>query len=231
MIYSVLLAAGSGSRMGAAVPKQFLEIGGQSILEIVLDKFSSFYKIEHTVVVGSKLWYEKTESIVKKYGEEKFSVCTGGSSRQESLYCGLKYLKNKFKIKDDDIVVTHDVARPFITFRMIEDNIRICQEYGAADTVVPCVDTIIKSNNGEILESVPIRSKLYLGQTPQTFYINKFVEIFEKLDKSYLDTVTDAAKILSEHEVNVGLVLGDYSNFKITSQFDLSVAKSMIEHE
>ena len=114
---------------------------------------------------------------------------------------------------------------------MIEDNIRICQEYGAADTVVPCVDTIIKSNNGEILESVPIRSKLYLGQTPQTFYINKFVEIFEKLDKSYLDTVTDAAKILSEHEVNVGLVLGDYSNFKITSQFDLSVAKSMIEHE
>lgn len=229
MIYSVLLAAGMGSRMGSAIPKQFMELGGQTLLEISLDKFITCYNIEHIVVVGAKLWEDRINNIIKKYNTDRISVCLGGKTRQDSLVFGLKHLKNKFNIKNEDIVVTHDVARPFVTLRMINDNINVCQKIGAADTVVPCVDTIIQSNNDINVESVPVRKRLYLGQTPQTFYINEFVNIYDKLDNEYLSGVTDAVKILVEHGVNVGMVSGDYSNFKITSQFDLLVAKSMIE--
>lgn len=228
MVYAVLLAGGMGTRLGLPVPKQFLKVGSKTLLEHAVQKFVVNEEIAHTVVVVPENWYAQSQEIISKHNFSNLSICEGGNSRQESLYKGLMWLCQNFAIADADIVVSHDVARPFVTTRMIKENIKICRLYGAADTVVASPDTIVRSMDKDTISEVPVREEMYLGQTPQTFFINKFIEIYEKLSPDYLAKVTDAARILSDHDVTVGLVTGDVSNMKITTLFDLNIANSIL---
>lgn len=229
MVYAILLAGGMGTRLGLPVPKQFLKIGSQTLLEHTVQKFVFNEQISHTVVVVPENWYSQSEEIIKKHHFSNLSICVGGDTRQESLYKGLIWLRQNFAVTDADIAVSHDVARPFVTARMIKENIEVCQLYGAADTVVSSPDTIVRSTDRKIILEVPVREEMYLGQTPQTFFINNFIEIYEKLPSDYLTKVTDAARILSDHDVTVGLVSGDVSNMKITTLFDLNLANSILK--
>ena len=229
MIYAVLLAGGQGTRLGLPVPKQFLKLGGKTLLEHNIEKFLVCQELSHIVVVVPKMWMDQSKKILEFYSNDSLHLCVGGESRQDSLFNGLNFLKNKFEISDDDIVISHDVARPFVTYRIIQDNVKCCRKFGAADTVIPATDTIVQSDDGCMIEEVPIRKNLYVGQTPQTFFINEFIEIYKGLSRKYLDTVTDAAKILKDAGVKEGLVFGDQTNIKITTQFDLSLANYIIE--
>lgn len=229
MVYTVLLAGGMGTRLGLPIPKQFLKLGERTLLEHSIEKFSTIEDIAYVVVVVPEDWYRQSEEIVQSMNISNVSLCTGGKSRQESLFKGLLWLSERFSITKDDIVVSHDVARPFVTSRMIHDNINVCRIYGAADTVISSPDTIVQSTNKTIISRVPIREEMYLGQTPQTFYIQQFIDIYKTLSEDYLNQVTDAARILSDHEVKVGLVNGDPSNMKITTMFDLDVANSIVK--
>lgn len=229
MIYAVLLAGGMGTRLGLPVPKQFLKLGERTLIEHTAEKFVFDENISHTVVVIPEAWYQQSFDLIQKMNLSNLSLCIGGSTRQESLYKGLIWLKEHFTITDDDIVVSHDVARPFVSSRMIRDNIEICKTYGAADTVIPSPDTIVHSQNKSTISDVPVREEMFLGQTPQTFFILKFIDIYESLTSEYLSKVTDAARILSDHNVSVGLVKGDVSNMKITTMFDLNVANSILK--
>ncbi len=229
MIYAVLLAGGMGTRLGLPVPKQFLKLGARTLLEHSIEKFSMIEDIAYVAVVVPEDWYHQSEEIVQSMNIANVSLCIGGKSRQESLYKGLLWLSEKFSISQEDIVVSHDVARPFVTTRMIRENINVCKVYGAADTVITSPDTIVQSTNKTTISCVPIREEMYLGQTPQTFYIQQFIDIYKTLSDDYLNQVTDAARILSDHDVKVGLVNGDPSNMKITTMFDLDVANSIVK--
>lgn len=228
MNYGVLLAGGMGTRLGLPTPKQFLKLGGKTLLQHTVEKFISCPEISYTVVVVPQAWMEHSSLIIKNMNVSNVAICEGGSSRQASLHSGLIWLKNNFKIESSDIAVSHDVARPFVSLEMIRENINVCQLHGAADTIIPATDTIVESINGNIISDVPIRKHMYLGQTPQTFFIEQFVSIYNKLDDDYLDSVTDAAKILNDHSVNVGLVKGDVSNMKITTLFDFKIAEALL---
>lgn len=229
MVYGVLLAGGMGTRLGLPVPKQFLKLGSRTLLEHTVEKFALSEDIVHTVVVVPENWYEQSYEIIQKLDFSNVSLCVGGKTRQESLYNGLIWLKEHFDIDGSHIAVSHDVARPFVTTRMIKDNIEMCKKYGAADTVISSPDTIVNSKNKTTIFDVPAREEMYLGQTPQTFYIEQFVEIYKHLEPGYLEKVTDAARILSDNDVNVALVKGDVSNMKITTMFDLNVANSILK--
>lgn len=228
MNYGILLAGGKGTRLGLPTPKQFLKLGNKTLLEHSVEKFANCPFLKHTVVVVPNDWFEQSNNILKNLSFENVSICLGGQTRQESLYRGLKNLHEMFKIADDDIAVSHDVARPFVTIEIIKENIEVCREYGAADTVIPSSDTIVESTDQTVISSVPIRKNMFLGQTPQTFYIEQFVNIYETLSSQYLENVTDAAKILTDHNVRVGLVRGDVSNMKITTLFDLQLATAVL---
>lgn len=228
MNFAVLLAGGKGTRLGLPTPKQFLKLGNKTLLEHTVEKFALFPEIIHTVVVVPEAWFEQSKVIVDALNFKNVSICLGGKSRQESLYNGLLYLRDNFDINDSDIAVSHDVARPFVTSHMIYQNIEVCKKFGAADTVIPSSDTIVESVDHTIISNVPNRNNMFLGQTPQTFFIKQFIEIYDQLDDCYLDVVTDAARILRDNAVNVGLVMGDASNMKITTLFDLNVANSIL---
>ena len=144
-------------------------------------------------------------------------VCEGGHTRQESWYRAVKHIESVFPVADDDIVISHDVARPFVSLRVIEENIDALQHYDAADTVLPATDTIVESDDQRVIAGIPDRKRMYQGQTPQTFRRITYLNLYEKLEQTYLDNVTDAARILVENGCTVALVRGDEFNIKITT--------------
>ncbi len=225
MVFGVLLAGGIGSRMGnIEKPKQYLNIADRPIIIHTIEKFYVNDKFEKLYVLCPNQW------ISKYIGEtSRISVIQGGDTRNETIMNAIRQIEKEYTVDDETIIVTHDSVRPFVTHRIIEENIRYAQEYGACDTAVPATDTIVQSEDNIIISAVPERNKMYQGQTPQTFRLRKLKELYEGLTEEEKKTLTDAAKIFVMKGEKVYLVEGEVSNIKITYPYDLRVAETLIQ--
>ncbi len=229
--YAVILAGGQGTRMGNSdKPKQFLEVGGRPILIHTIEKFvvgAEFYQI---IVLPPKQWLAYTKDIINRYikDKERIVVVEGGDTRNETIMNAIRYIERDGRLTDDTIIVTHDSVRPFVTYRMIEENIRYAKEYGACNTVVPASDTIVESHDGHLISSIPERKMMYQGQTPQSFKAKRLREIYDGLSEEERRMLTDACKIYVLKDEPVYLVEGDVSNIKITYAHDLRVAEAIL---
>ena len=139
-----------------------------------------------------------------------------------------RHIESNYKTTKDTVVVTHDAVRPFITQRIIKDNVEGCLKYGATDTVVPAFDTIVESKDGEVISNIPVRKETYQGQTPQSFKLKEFIKINESLTEEEKAILTDACKVYVMKNKPVGLVMGETFNIKITTKHDLKMANLMI---
>lgn len=222
MIAAVVLGAGKGTRMASStLPKQFLNLGGAPMIVQTVEKFAVLEEVNKIVVVVSKPWMTHARDLFRdKPYSEKLIFCEGGCSRQESLLNACNYLKNEFG--EDVGVISHDAARPFLSIRIIEDNIKQLKKGNACDTVLPCTDTIVESKDSEIISNIPNRNYLYQGQTPQSFICQEYIDAYEKIGEDL--SVTDAAKLLLKYGKPVLLVRGEPFNIKITTDFDLAFA-------
>lgn len=230
MIFSVLLAGGTGTRMKTAkLPKQFLELGGVPMLRLTVDKFLCCSLIDQIIIAAPSIWISHTKDILSGSKYKHIAICEGGNTRQESLYKAISYITKSFPISKKDVIVSHDVARPFVTLRIIEENINLLKEYDAVDTVIPSTDTIVVSDNKKIISSIPTRDNMFQGQTPQTFYREDYLNIYEKSDKEYLTKLSDAARLFVDKGYKVGLVNGDIENIKITNEYDMNFAAFLLE--
>lgn len=232
MVFAVVLAGGIGSRMGNSdTPKQYLMLGKNPIIVHSIEKFYVNPKFEHIIVLTPEAWISHTANMIKKsIGEtDRISVICGGSTRNETLYNAIKFIEDNYGLDEDTIIVTHDAVRPFVTHRIIEENIEAAAKYGACDTVVPATDTIVESLDGEVISQIPNRATLFQGQTPQSFKALKLKNLYESLTDEEKDILTDACKIFAMKGEPVHLVQGEVFNMKITYPFDLKVAATMIE--
>ena len=118
--------------------------------------------------------------------------------------------------------------RPFVTLRMIEENIDSALEFGAVDTVTPAVDTIVSSNDGKVISTIPDRATMYQGQTPQTFKIGVLKSLYNSLTDDEKKSLTDACKICVVRDYPVHLVEGSVTNLKITTTGDYKIAQAML---
>lgn len=231
MVFGVVLAGGIGSRMGnIEKPKQYLNIGNKPIIIHTLEKFYINQSFEKIIVLCPQEWINHTKNLIQKHigDNDKIAVVCGGATRNETIFNAISYIEENYKIGEDDIIVTHDSVRPFITHRIIEENIKYAKEYGACDTVVPATDTIVCSENNQTISSIPDRSKMYQGQTPQSFKILKLKSLYESLTDEEKEILTDAAKIFVMKGEEVYLVDGEVSNIKITYPYDLRVAETLL---
>ena len=144
---------------------------------------------------------------------------------------GIRYIEKEFGLNDDDVIVTHDAVRPFLTHRIINDNIDSALEFGACDTVVPAFDTIVKSVDGDVISDIPRRDFMYQGQTPQSFNIKELVSLYNSLTNEEKEVLTDAAKIFVVKGKNVKLVQGEVFNMKITTPYDLKLANALVRDD
>ena len=232
MIFAAILAGGIGSRMGGTdTPKQFLTLGDKPVIVHTIEKFVINSKFDKIIVLSPKSFINHTNNLIREYfgGSEKIIVLEGGETRNDTIMNSLNYITENFDIDDDSIIVTHDSVRPFVTHRIIEDNIDAAKKFGACDTVIPAPDTIVESVNGNTISSIPIRANYYQGQTPQSFNINKLSTLIGSLTDDEANILTDACKIFTLKDEDVYLVDGEVTNIKITYPYDLKLANTILE--
>ena len=234
MVYGVILAGGIGSRMGGDKPKQYLTVKGKPIIIYTIEKFFAVPELEKIIVLCPRQWVEHTKNLIEKHiapAKERIAVIEGGETRNETIMNAIDFIEKEGNLNGDTIIVTHDSVRPFVTNRIIEENIQFAKEYGACDTVVPATDTIVEAQDNKVISAIPDRSKMYQGQTPQSFNALKLKNIYNALTDEEKDILTDAAKIFVMKGEKVALVQGETYNMKITYPYDLRVAKSLLEDE
>lgn len=233
MIFAAILAGGSGVRMGNPdKPKQFFMLGDKPVLVHTVDKFYAQSEFEKVIVLCPETWLEQTKDMLKRYcphSSDRIVVAAGGSIRNETIMNAIAYIEENYIVDEETILVTHDAVRPFVSHRIIRNNVEAAKKYGACDTVIAATDTIVESSNGETISNIPNRSHYYQGQTPQSFKMLKLKELYCALDEGQKNTLTDACKIFTSSGETVALVKGDASNIKLTYPHDMRVAKAMLE--
>lgn len=234
MIYGAVLAGGVGRRMGnAEKPKQFMTIGDKPIIVHTVERFAACSEFEKVIVLTPEKWIEHTRNILGKHIPDmsKVEVIAGGETRNETLMNAVAFIEAEGNLDDETILITHDAVRPFVTHRIIKDNIEAVKRSGACDTCFPATDTIVSSDDGNIINEVPDRSKLWQGQTPQSFKAKKVRELYNSLSEDEKNILTDAAKIFVIKGEPVEIVRGESFNIKITYPYDIKVAETILKGE
>ncbi|WP_239723825.1 MULTISPECIES: D-ribitol-5-phosphate cytidylyltransferase [unclassified Mammaliicoccus] len=232
MIYAGILAGGIGSRMGnVPLPKQFLDLDGKPIIIHTVEKFLLTREFDKIYIATPQKWISHTKDTLNKFNinDDRVEVIKGGEDRNETIMNIIAAISEFKSVTDEDVIVTHDAVRPFLTRRIIKENIDLVLEHGAVDTVIPATDTIIESENKEDISSIPVRDYMYQGQTPQSFNINLLKNSYYNLSDEDKKILTDACKILVVLNKKVKLVDGELYNIKITTPYDLKVANSIIK--
>jgi 2-C-methyl-D-erythritol 4-phosphate cytidylyltransferase len=217
--YVVIVAGGSGLRMGTAVPKQFLLLAGKPVLWHTLTAFLDAYDDLEIILVLHKDYLDAGLEIARStHSPNRICVAEGGETRFHSVQNGLKH------INQHSVVFVHDAVRCLVTTGLIRHCYEETLRNGNAVPAVSAVDTIrFESAMGN--EQVD-RNRVRFIQTPQTFYSDMIKAAFEQ---DYDDSFTDEASVVEKLNVKINLVEGDYSNIKITKPVDLLIAEKVLE--
>ncbi|MCI6406538.1 IspD/TarI family cytidylyltransferase [Veillonella caviae] len=223
----LLIAGGVGSRFGANIPKQFVEINNKPIIAYTLETFQKAIEIDQIIVVSVAGWEDYIERLKDTFSITKLThIITGGSSRFESIYKGLTSLED---IADkSDLILIHDAVRPCVTTNQINSSLRVAKVQGAALAVASCYDTMFVSRNGTIIDDVFPREELFKGQTPESIQYGIAYNAYKEAEQKglYIDSPTS---LLLKLNIPVGLSLGSQENLKITTMEDIALFKTIIE--
>lgn len=229
MIYAGILAGGTGARMGnVPLPKQFLDLDGKPIIVHTLEKFLLVNDFKQIIIGTPKQWMSHTADLLKKHHifDNRVVIIEGGDNRNETI---MNIIDSVDSLANDDVLITHDAVRPFLTHRIIQENIDMVLKYGAVDTVIPAIDTIVAAEDYNFISNIPVRDHMYQGQTPQSFNMKLIKQQYEELSDDKKLNLSDACKILVMAGQKVKLVNGELFNIKITTPYDLKVANSIIK--
>jgi 2-C-methyl-D-erythritol 4-phosphate cytidylyltransferase len=225
---AVILAAGSGSRTGLSTPKQFLPLGGKTVLEHSVQTFHDHPGIDQVVIVTSTEFIPKVQDMVKADNWTKVTaVLPGGKERFDSSLAAVHHFSNN----PDLVMLFHDAARPLVSARIISDTLKAMETFNAVDVAIPAVDTIVQCDAaGTVMESVQNRNLLWRMQTPQGFRQRTIAKAYEiALMDSGFTATDDCGTVLRylPHE-KVGIVRGDEKNIKLTYADDLPLMEFLL---
>lgn len=209
--------AGVGERFGASKPKQFQQLGGKKVYQWTLDALLASKLFDEVILVVSPQYFDSVRSEVPP----SVSVIIGGDTRQESSYMGLIACGS-----DTEIVLIHDGVRPFVSQRILSENIEKAIAYKAVDTCIPSRDTIVYAPTRHQIAKIPNRAEYLRGQTPQTFDYSLIMQAHEKTPTSH---ATDDCQLVLEFGHPIYIVEGEERNIKITTPFDMTVVQTQLD--
>ncbi|MFW3345778.1 2-C-methyl-D-erythritol 4-phosphate cytidylyltransferase [Aliarcobacter butzleri] len=230
MNIAVILSAGSGSRFGSDIPKQFINLAGKNIIEYTIAAFEQNDNIDEICIVADTVYHEKLFEISKNNGFKKVQrIIQGGAERKDSSFNAIKEYEGKKNIN----LIFHDAVRPFVSQRIINECIETLEKYDAIDVAIPTADTIIQiDETSKTIENIPTRSKLQRGQTPQAFKLEIIKKAHELANQDKNEPMfTDDCGLVKQYLPNedIFVVNGEEKNIKITYKEDLLYAEKLIQ--
>jgi len=222
-VRAILLMGGTGDRFGSSRPKQFHLAAGKKLYLYTVEKFIDSDRFKEILLVAPSGWIREIEEDIKEYLGSSLRIIPGGATRQESSFLGVMACPST-----TEIVVIHDAVRPFVTKRMIDENILKAQEVGAADTCIASTDTLVYAPSGDFIHTIPLRSHFLRGQTPQSFQFKLICQAHHHAQALTLEGISDDCRLVREIGAAVAIVQGEESNIKITTPLDLLLAEQML---
>jgi ribitol-5-phosphate 2-dehydrogenase (NADP+) / D-ribitol-5-phosphate cytidylyltransferase len=203
MIVAIVLMAGEGTRMGLGVPKPFRMLENKPVFQHTVEQLLKGWPFDAVVLVVPDEFVQTIDGLI---------LTSGGKSRRASCYQGLLACPEGTKT-----VVIHDAVRPFVSPRIVQQNVRMAMEWGAVDTCLPSPDTLVQVQQDNVV-AIPDRSRWMRGQTPQSFDYALIRKAHETVAE-FAEHVDDCRLVL-ELGVSPKIVLGEEANFKITTEAD-----------
>ena len=226
----LIIAGGVGSRMGQAIPKQFLNVEEKPIIIYTLEAFQRHPNIDAIVTVCIDGWEQILKAYAKQFNITKLqSICKGGNCGQESIKNGLDEIK-RLGYSDEDIVLIHDAIRPMVDETIISDNIVKSEKYGNATAVVPCTTVVLKKGNEEAYsEEIVDRETLYLTQTPQAFRLGDILNAHKEAKERGITNSVASCSLYTELGKKVYYSAGSETNIKLTRPGDVQIFHALLK--
>lgn len=223
----IILAGGSGHRMGGDLPKQFLRVANKTILEHTISVFEQSEEIDEIYVVSNPDFLYKTQDILKDKYPKVSHIIAGGKKRSDSTLAALAACG-----ADDCNLVIHDAVRPLVSVHMISECILSLQTYAACTTAIPSTDTILVSDiSRACIQDIPNRDFLYNVQTPQAFRKSVLTKAYKMALCDPQFGVTDDCGVVQKYlaEIPIRIIAGSTSNIKVTYPEDLVVIEKYLK--
>ena len=223
----VILAGGVGTRMGTAMPKQFIDVNGKPVIVHTISNFEKNDKIDSVLIVCNADWMDHVKKLVDEYDLKKVKwVVKGGKTSHDSTRNGLFHLRDI--LEPDDFVIIHDAARPILPQGAIDEMIRVAHKEGNASLAIPCYETVIYTDDQisgiEELE----RSKLMRVQTPQAYRFSEILPLYDKAEAENKHDFIYADLVFIHYGKRVFFSRGFVNNIKITRPEDVPLCESLM---
>lgn len=235
MNFAILLSGGTGSRMGADIPKQYIEVEGYPIIYYTLKNLLSCDSLDGLVIVSAPEWKEYILEQIQKLdvafrSDFQILFAIPGDNRQGSILNGLNLIEGEYELSDNDYVIVHDAVRPLLGAELIDYYFDAVKGYDGLIPVLPMKDTVYFSNEGKSIDKLLDRSKIYAGQAPEIFNVRKYITANRRLSKEELLAINGSTEPAILYDISVRMVPGDERNFKITTPEDLKRFTEIIKN-
>lgn len=227
MNIALILAGGTGMRLGSDIPKQYMLIKGKMIITHCLHVFGIHPQIGAIQIVAHGQWHEEICAQMPVDVTNKFrGFSEPGTNRQRSIYHGLQDIMRY--AEESDVVIVHDAARPLVSADMLSACVEACKEHDGVVPVLPMKDTVYLGD-GRKITSLLDRSQVYAGQAPEAFLLGKYYEANKLLMPERIDRINGSTEPAVMAGLDIAMIPGDEGNFKITTQADLERYKRLLE--
>lgn len=211
MKYSaIVLCAGSGSRTGLGYNKMFYQKDGQTVYEKTMKLFLNDVRCHQIIVVCKQEEMADFDSFLQ---DTRITYCVGGKERQDSVYAGVRLVNQEY-------VFIHDGARPYVSKKVMDDLCTCVVEHKACLVMVPSIDTVKEVIDGVVVNTPP-RHTIMNAQTPQVFQSELIKDAYQKGKEANFVATDDSSLIENFSDIDVHVVMGEYTNKKITTPSDL----------
>ena len=225
--YVVLLAGGVGKRMGADIPKQFIEVNRKPIFVYTIENFQRNNQIEKIVVVCVKEWMQHLKDIIEKFELTKVEwIIEGGSTGHDSIKNAVFFLKDK--ISPDDFIIIHDAVRPILPQKAINEVLKVAHENGNASSSIPCYPPVVYTDDFKSGISDIDREHVMLTASPQAYKYSLALKCYEKATQENRNDFTFTSSLLIHCGERVYFAKGTTCNIKVTRKEDLALFGALL---
>lgn len=229
MNIALILSGGTGTRLGEEIPKQYIEIGGKSVISYCLSTCAGHERIDAIQIVAEKAWQQTVGVYMKDLDiEGKFrGFSVPGENRQLSILNGLKDIRRY--AEDEDIVLIHDAARPLLKASQIDACLSGIAGHDGVMPVLPMKDTVYYSKDGKAVGGLLERNCVYAGQAPEAFRLGKYYEANMSLLPEKILSIHGSTEPAIMAGLDIAMIPGDEGNFKITTPEDLARFREIVD--